>query len=162
MSSQLITVIQWFIIASIILKNMNQEVEACDDFYEFACGGFIKSTTIPDDKTEVNLFSVVNDKLQEKLRLNMEEPSKPDELRTFKLVKNLYNTCLNTCESCHAITCHTSMINIIHQPDTIWEIYRFQLQSKRRACQHSTTSWRKSGDGLYSKGIIGGMTHSPG
>ena len=37
--------------AARLLKNMDSEVEPCDDFYDFACGGFLKSTIIPDDKT---------------------------------------------------------------------------------------------------------------
>ncbi|XP_046742992.1 neprilysin-2 isoform X2 [Diprion similis] len=81
--------------ASKVLENMNPEVEPCDNFYEFACGGFEASTIIPDDKTSVNTFSVISDKLQEQLRASIEEPIRDDEPKPFRLVKNLYKACMN-------------------------------------------------------------------
>lgn len=88
---------------------MNPEVEPCDNFYEFACGGFEKATTIPDDKTSVNTFSVISDKLQEQLRASIEEPSREGERKPFTLAKNLYKACMNKSEGHDGISLiHTS------------------------------------------------------
>ncbi|CAK9798490.1 Nep2 [Anthophora plagiata] len=81
--------------ASRLLKNMDHEVEPCDDFYDFACGGFLKSTSIPDDKTSVNTFTEISDELQNQLRTSIEEKSTPDEPKPFRLAKNLYKACMN-------------------------------------------------------------------
>lgn len=81
--------------ASRLLKNMDSEVEPCDDFYDFACGGFLKSTIIPDDKTSVNTFTEISDELQNQLRTSIEEKSAPDEPKPFRLAKNLYKACMN-------------------------------------------------------------------
>ncbi|XP_012288606.1 neprilysin-2 isoform X3 [Orussus abietinus] len=81
--------------ASKILKNIDPDVEPCDDFYKFACGGFLKSTVIPDDKTSVNTFSIISDKLQKQLRTSIEEKSPENEPKPFRLVKNLYKACMN-------------------------------------------------------------------
>ncbi|XP_076754338.1 M13 family metallopeptidase neprilysin 2 isoform X2 [Xylocopa sonorina] len=81
--------------ASRLLKNIDFDVEPCDDFYDFACGGFLKSTNIPDDKTSVNTFSVISDELQNQLRTSIEEKSPSDEPKPFRLVKNLYKACMN-------------------------------------------------------------------
>ncbi|XP_012252045.2 neprilysin-2 isoform X2 [Athalia rosae] len=81
--------------ASKVLDNLNPQVEPCDNFYEFSCGGFIEATTIPDDKTSVNSFSVISDKLQDQLRTSIEEPSSADEPKPFTLAKNLYKACMN-------------------------------------------------------------------
>ncbi|XP_029033207.1 neprilysin-2 isoform X2 [Osmia bicornis bicornis] len=81
--------------ASRILKNMDPEVEPCDDFYDFACGGFLKSTNIPDDKTSVNTFTEISDELQNQLRTSIEEKSPPNEPKSFRLAKNLYKACMN-------------------------------------------------------------------
>ena len=35
----------------------------CVDFYNFACGGFVKRTVIPDDRTRMSSFSVLGDEL---------------------------------------------------------------------------------------------------
>ncbi|XP_066597327.1 neprilysin-2 isoform X2 [Prorops nasuta] len=81
--------------ASKVLENMDKDVEPCDDFYKFACGGFLKSTTIPDDKTSVNTFSIISDKLQEQLRSSIEAERVPNEPKPFRLVKDLYKSCMN-------------------------------------------------------------------
>ncbi|XP_043683237.1 neprilysin-2-like isoform X2 [Vespula pensylvanica] len=81
--------------ASKVLENMDPDVEPCDDFYKFACGGFLKSTIIPDDKTSVNTFSVISDNLQQQLRTSIEEKSPPNEPRPFTLAKIFYKNCMN-------------------------------------------------------------------
>lgn len=70
-------------------------MEPCDDFYKFACGGFLDSTVIPDDKTSVNAFSVIVDTLLEQLRTSIEEKSPPNEPRPFRLAKDFYKACMN-------------------------------------------------------------------
>jgi membrane metallo-endopeptidase-like protein 1 len=74
---------------------MDRNVEPCDDFYRFACGGFLKSTVIPDDKVSVTSFSVISDEVQEQLRTSIEEPSSPNEPKPFRLAKNLYKICMD-------------------------------------------------------------------
>lgn len=84
--------------ASKVLQDLNPKVDPCDDFYEFACGNFIKKTNIPDDKTSINTFSVINDQLQEQLRTMIEEPIQPNEPKSFVLAKKLYKACMNKSE----------------------------------------------------------------
>lgn len=74
---------------------MDSKVDPCDDFYDFACGAFVKETLIPDDKTSVNGFNVIHDKLQEQLRVTIESPTAEDDPRPYKLVKSLYKACMN-------------------------------------------------------------------
>lgn len=81
--------------ASRVLKNMDQSVEPCDDFYKYACGKFVANTVIPDDKTSVNVFSDISDKLQEQIRTLIIEESKPDESKPFRLAKDLFKACNN-------------------------------------------------------------------
>ena len=49
--------------ASDVLENMDESVNPCHDFYQFACGGFIKKTVIPEDRTRMSTFSVLSDEL---------------------------------------------------------------------------------------------------
>ena len=37
--------------AAKLLKQMDRNVEPCQDFYRFACGGFIADTVLPEDRT---------------------------------------------------------------------------------------------------------------
>ena len=81
--------------ASKVLESMDETVDPCDDFYQFACGNFVKKTNIPDDKSSVTTFSVINDELQEQLRTMIEEPIHPNEPAPFVLTKKLYKACMN-------------------------------------------------------------------
>lgn len=81
--------------ASEVLDKMDPTAEPCDDFYQFACGNFVKKTNIPDDKASVTSFSVINDMLQEQLRTMIEEPIQENEPKPFKLTKQLYQACMN-------------------------------------------------------------------
>ncbi|CAG5102248.1 Similar to Nep2: Neprilysin-2 (Drosophila melanogaster) [Cotesia congregata] len=81
--------------ASKILKNMDSSVDPCDDFYRFACGSFLKTTTIPDDKVSVNTFSIISDQVFEQLRESIEDPHLAEMAHPFRLVKTLYNSCMN-------------------------------------------------------------------
>ncbi|KAJ6647387.1 Neprilysin-2 [Pseudolycoriella hygida] len=87
---------QCIVEASDVLKRMNQAVNPCDDFYEFACGTYLKETVIPDDEISVSAFSSIENKLNEKLRVIAEEPIQDGEIEPFKNVKRLYKACMNT------------------------------------------------------------------
>lgn len=51
---------------------------------------------IPDDKTQMTAFSVIENKLKEQLRVIVNEPSQPDEIEPFQNFKKLYKSCVNT------------------------------------------------------------------
>lgn len=79
-----------------IFESLDDSVDPCDNFYDFACGNFVKTTFLPDDKTNVDLFSILRDKVEVQLRAIINEETKSDQPRSFTLVKNLYKACMNT------------------------------------------------------------------
>lgn len=46
-------------VASAILNAMDDSVRPCDDFYRFACGGWMKAHPIPASESRWNTFAVL-------------------------------------------------------------------------------------------------------
>lgn len=68
---------------------------SCEDFYEFACGTFIKNTNTPDEKLTINTESVLIDELDGNLFRILSSRIKKDDTRPHKTAKNLYQTCMD-------------------------------------------------------------------
>lgn len=81
--------------ASHILNAIDSSTEPCNDFYQFACGNFVKNTYIPDDKLTVDTFSTLADQIDIQLRTIIEDEIVPKESNVFVLVKNLHRSCMN-------------------------------------------------------------------
>ena len=46
-------------VSSSILNSMDETVDPCDDFYQFACGGWLKSHPIPAGESRWDTFGVL-------------------------------------------------------------------------------------------------------
>ncbi|XP_045472606.1 neprilysin-2-like [Harmonia axyridis] len=81
--------------ASEVLNRLDERVDPCEDFYTFACGGFIATRTIPDNAVARSAFTEVQEKLKSQLRVLLEEPTGRDEIQAIQLVKTYYKACMN-------------------------------------------------------------------
>ena len=79
-----------------LIKQMDQTADPCSDFYQFACGGFVAETVIPDHQTSKGSFSIVRDKLNERLRKIFEAKTLATEPKVYGAVRNFYQTCMDT------------------------------------------------------------------
>lgn len=55
--------------ASAILQTMDQSVEPCDDFYQYACGGWIKNTIVPEGKSLWGTFGIIEQQNQRIIKI---------------------------------------------------------------------------------------------
>jgi len=46
-----------------LLEAMDQNVEPCKDFFQFACGGWIEKNRIPDGRGSISSFGVLSEQI---------------------------------------------------------------------------------------------------
>ncbi|XP_043285773.1 neprilysin-2-like [Venturia canescens] len=80
--------------ASALLKNMDKDVDPCENFHRYACGGFINNTIIPDDKSGINNQEILTRRVLQRLKFKIQAEVEGDEPSHFKLVKIFYQNCL--------------------------------------------------------------------
>lgn len=66
--------------AADVLRFIDQSIDPCNDFYDFACGKFISDTTLTDEKVSIDSFSIASDKMQSQLLRLIDSPVEPDDL----------------------------------------------------------------------------------
>ncbi|MFO0656628.1 MAG: M13 family metallopeptidase [Polyangia bacterium] len=76
---------------------VDRAVNPCDDFYRFACGGWIKKTDIPADRPAWSRgFSEINERNQTVLRELLDENiAKPSSDPNSKKLSDLYKACMD-------------------------------------------------------------------
>lgn len=54
--------------ASDLLRALDTTADPCQDFFQYACGGWIKTHPIPDSKSRWTQFDILRDDLTETLK----------------------------------------------------------------------------------------------
>ncbi|ORX68078.1 zincin [Anaeromyces robustus] len=93
-------------IAEDILNSINEDIDPCDNFYEFACGNWIKSHEIPPDQTAIGSMSNINKENINMIIEILNGEYKPNESLTeeqqkvdkdnFTQIQNLFKSCMDT------------------------------------------------------------------
>uniref|UniRef100_A0A8C6K8V9 Neprilysin n=1 Tax=Nothobranchius furzeri TaxID=105023 RepID=A0A8C6K8V9_NOTFU len=50
--------------ASRLIENMDSTVDPCDNFYQYACGGWLKKNIIPETSSRYSTFDILRDELE--------------------------------------------------------------------------------------------------
>ncbi|XP_030351082.1 neprilysin isoform X1 [Strigops habroptila] len=80
--------------AARILENMDTTAEPCDDFYQYACGGWLKRNVIPETSSRYSNFDILRDELEVVLKDVLDTPS-TDDITAVQKAKTLYRSCIN-------------------------------------------------------------------
>ncbi|XP_075801784.1 membrane metallo-endopeptidase-like 1 isoform X3 [Microtus pennsylvanicus] len=82
------------IAAARILQNMDHSQEPCDNFYQYACGGWLRRHVIPETNSRYSVFDILRDELEVILKGVLEDSSLKDRPAVEK-AKTLYRSCMN-------------------------------------------------------------------
>lgn len=81
--------------AQLIRDSLDENVNPCDNFYEFACGKFSKNSIIPDDKKELSNFVLLQERVYDQLFTILNENPEPNESHAITLAKHFFRSCMD-------------------------------------------------------------------
>ncbi|XP_046994653.1 neprilysin-4-like [Schistocerca americana] len=81
--------------ASVLLDTIDINVNPCEDFYEFACGGWVKKHPVPPTESHMNQFDVVTEKLDLQLKGILESPEDQNDPPPVNSAKKFYKSCMD-------------------------------------------------------------------
>jgi membrane metallo-endopeptidase-like protein 1 len=83
------------IAAGVLLSKMNVTANPCEDFNEYACGRFIKETSIPDGYTDIVSFTLASDANNIIMKEIINEKDKPGDPAYLTNMKAFYKSCVD-------------------------------------------------------------------
>ncbi|XP_036389931.1 membrane metallo-endopeptidase-like 1 [Megalops cyprinoides] len=80
--------------AARLLQNMDPTVEPCQNFYQYACGGWLDRHVIPETSSRYSVFDILRDEMEIILKGVLESENEKDR-EAFHKAKTLYKSCMN-------------------------------------------------------------------
>ena len=83
--------------ADILAANIDSTVKPEDDFFEYACGRWIKSNKIPDAESSWGIANLVNEELYErKLTINKDAVAAKDKNKTQQQLSDFWTSAMDS------------------------------------------------------------------
>ncbi|XP_056155617.1 phosphate-regulating neutral endopeptidase PHEX [Lampris incognitus] len=106
--------------AGSILTKIDLSINPCEDFYGFACGGWLKDNPIPEDSSSFGIYPWLRQHVDLRLKELLEAPSAPDELEAVTKAKVFYRSCMN--ETKLELLDSKPILKTLKQPEFKWPV----------------------------------------
>ncbi len=123
------------------LRNeVSLDINPGDDFYNYVNKKWIDAHPIPDDKSRMAAFTVLDDETTAKLKTLLESPSSTDEPRNVTLAKTLYKSAMDTDAieraGISSVQPILDRIDAIRDVDSVWSVVAGQHAEGRAILWH--------------------------
>ena len=81
--------------SGIDLASMDQAADACSDFYQYACGGWVAKHPVPPDRPSYSRFSELQDRNNLILKGILEDAAKPTSGAELRKIGDYYSSCMD-------------------------------------------------------------------
>jgi putative endopeptidase len=81
--------------SGIDLASMDQAADACSDFYQYACGGWVAKHPVPPDRPSYSRFSELQDRNNLILKDILEDAAKPTSGAELRKIGDYYSSCMD-------------------------------------------------------------------
>ncbi|CAH0764829.1 unnamed protein product [Diatraea saccharalis] len=128
--------------ASEVIRALDTNQDPCDDFYEFACGGWIRNNPIPEGKSTWGIFSKIELQNQLIIRYALEKVNVTDGGAEAK-ARIYYDACIDTNETIEKMG-EKPLLSVIKElggwhilPSTTVQHHKWNLQSLLQDVQNT-------------------------
>ncbi|KAM9319451.1 phosphate-regulating neutral endopeptidase PHEX [Gastrophryne carolinensis] len=117
--------------AAFLRDKMNLSVDPCDNFFQYACGGWIEKNPIPDDQSNYGIYPWLRNNVDLKIKALLEKPlSKRRDSEAAQKAKIFYHSCMNETEIEEADG--KPLIKLLKQSSLRWPVLESNIGSEGR------------------------------